>query len=70
MFRLVRSLAAAIPTARTHRIEGAGHAAPFDATTNFVQLIADTITSDEAEADHSPLRAGRVLTGYQQLGRG
>jgi pimeloyl-ACP methyl ester carboxylesterase len=42
MFRLVRSLAAAIPTARTHRIEGAGHAAPFDATSNFVQLIADT----------------------------
>jgi len=42
MFRLVRSLAAAIPTARTHRIEGAGHAAPFDATTRFVQLIADT----------------------------
>jgi pimeloyl-ACP methyl ester carboxylesterase len=42
MFRLVRSLAAAIPTARTHRIEGAGHAAPFDATTNFVRLIADT----------------------------
>jgi 3-oxoadipate enol-lactonase len=44
MFRLTRSLAAAIPTARTHRIEGAGHAAPFDAPTNFVQLIADTIT--------------------------
>jgi pimeloyl-ACP methyl ester carboxylesterase len=43
MFRLTRSLAAAIPTARTHRIEGAGHAAPFDATANFVQLIADTI---------------------------
>jgi len=43
MVRLVRSLAAAIPTARTHEIEGAGHAAPFDATTNFVQLIADTI---------------------------
>jgi steroid delta-isomerase-like uncharacterized protein len=42
MFRLVRSLASAIPTARTHRIEGAGHAAPFDAPTNFVQLIADT----------------------------
>jgi 3-oxoadipate enol-lactonase len=57
MFRLVRSLAAAIPTARTHRIEGAGHAAPFDTTTNFVQLIADTITSYEAEPDHSPLRA-------------
>ena len=45
MFRLVRLLAAAIPTARTHRIDGAGHAAPFDATTNFVQLIADTMTS-------------------------
>ena len=43
MFRLVRSLAAAIPTARTHRIEGGGHAAPFDATTGFVQLIADTM---------------------------
>lgn len=45
MFRLVRSLASAIPTARTHQIEGAGHAALFDAATNFVQLIADSITS-------------------------
>jgi pimeloyl-ACP methyl ester carboxylesterase len=45
MARLVRSLAAAIPSARTHRIEGAGHAAPFDATGNFVQLIDDTITA-------------------------
>jgi pimeloyl-ACP methyl ester carboxylesterase len=44
MFRLVRSLASAIPAARTHQIEGSGHAAPFDATTNFVRLIADTIT--------------------------
>jgi pimeloyl-ACP methyl ester carboxylesterase len=43
MFRLVRSLASAIPTARTHRIDGAGHAAPFDAPTSFVQVIADTI---------------------------
>jgi pimeloyl-ACP methyl ester carboxylesterase len=49
MFRLTRLLAAAIPTARPHRIEGAGHAAPFDATTNFVQLIADTITSRHRE---------------------
>jgi hypothetical protein len=40
-------LAATIPTARTHQIEGAGHAAPFDATSNFVQLIADTITSEQ-----------------------
>jgi pimeloyl-ACP methyl ester carboxylesterase len=45
MVRCTRSLAAAIPTARTHRIEGAGHAAHFDATTNFVQLIADTINT-------------------------
>jgi len=43
MFRLVRSLAAAIPTARTQRIEGAGHAAPFDAPSAFAQLVADTI---------------------------
>jgi pimeloyl-ACP methyl ester carboxylesterase len=46
MFRYTRSLASAIPTARTHQIEGAGHAAAFDATTNFVRLIAGTITSD------------------------
>jgi pimeloyl-ACP methyl ester carboxylesterase len=46
MFRLVRSLASAIPTAGTHRIEGAGHAAPFDATANFVQVIGDTIASE------------------------
>ncbi len=45
MFGLVRSLASAISTATTRRIEGAGHAAPFDATTNFVQLIADSISS-------------------------
>jgi pimeloyl-ACP methyl ester carboxylesterase len=44
MFRFTRSLAAAIPTARTQQIEGAGHAVTFDATTNFVQLIADAIT--------------------------
>ena len=43
MFRLTRSLASAIPTARMQRIDGAGHAAAFDATTNFVLLIADTI---------------------------
>lgn len=43
MVRLVRALAAAIPAARTHRIEGAGHAAPFDATSNFVHAVADSI---------------------------
>jgi pimeloyl-ACP methyl ester carboxylesterase len=50
---LVRSLASAIPTSRTHQIEGAGHAAPFDATAEFVQLIADTITSSgQGQAPH------------------
>jgi pimeloyl-ACP methyl ester carboxylesterase len=43
MSGFARSLASAIPTARTHRIEGSGHAANFDAPANFVQLIADTI---------------------------
>jgi pimeloyl-ACP methyl ester carboxylesterase len=43
MVRCTRSFAAAISGARVHRIEGAAHAAPFDATTNFVQLIADTM---------------------------
>ena len=50
MFRLVRALASAIPAARTHRIEGAGHAAPFDATANFVELIAGTITAWEGRS--------------------
>jgi hypothetical protein len=39
----VRSLAAAIPTATTRQIDRTGHAAPFDATTNFVRLITDSI---------------------------
>jgi pimeloyl-ACP methyl ester carboxylesterase len=43
MVGLVRSLAAAIPTATTRQIDGAGHAAPFDATNNFVRLIADSM---------------------------
>jgi pimeloyl-ACP methyl ester carboxylesterase len=48
MVRLVQSLASAIPTATTREIDGAGHAAPFDATSNFVQLIADAINPVEA----------------------
>jgi pimeloyl-ACP methyl ester carboxylesterase len=40
---LVRSLAAAIPASTTCQIDGAGHAAPFDATSEFVQLIADSM---------------------------
>lgn len=45
MFRLVRFLASAIPTATVFEINGAGHAAPFDAPTDFVQLIATSISS-------------------------
>jgi 3-oxoadipate enol-lactonase len=45
MVGLVRALAASIPTARTQLVEGAGHAAPFDATTNFVQLVADSMVA-------------------------
>ena len=51
MARLVRSLASAIPGARTYEITGAGHAAPFDATNTFVQLIADAITSSGHHAN-------------------
>ena len=49
MLRRTRSLAAAIPAAKTHPIEGAAHAAPFDAPANFVQLIADTIAIGDAD---------------------
>jgi hypothetical protein len=42
MPRFARTLAAAIPTAMVQKIEAAGHAAPFDATLDFVQLIADS----------------------------
>jgi pimeloyl-ACP methyl ester carboxylesterase len=55
MVRRTRSLASVIPGARTHRIEGAGHAAPFDATTNFVQLIADTIKEEPFGTGHGRL---------------
>lgn len=50
MMPLVRSLAAAIPTGRALRIEGAAHAAPFDAPTAFVQVIADTAHRSRAAA--------------------
>ena len=43
MARLVRMLADTIPTATARELDGAGHAAPFDATANFVQLIAEAI---------------------------
>jgi pimeloyl-ACP methyl ester carboxylesterase len=41
--RVVLALAAAIPTGSARRIEGAGHAAPFDAPSNFVQVIVDAL---------------------------
>jgi pimeloyl-ACP methyl ester carboxylesterase len=43
MVRLVRALAAAIPTATAREIDGCGHAAPFDAPSQLVQLIADSL---------------------------
>ena len=43
MAKLVRLLAAAIPTATARQIAGAGHAAPFDAPTKLVQLIVEAI---------------------------
>lgn len=43
MFRLVRALAATIPTATVQQIDGAGHAAPFDAPDRFAQLVAGAI---------------------------
>jgi pimeloyl-ACP methyl ester carboxylesterase len=49
MARRTRSLAAAIPTARMHRIEGAAHAATFDAPADFVRLIADAIAISEGD---------------------
>jgi pimeloyl-ACP methyl ester carboxylesterase len=49
MVRRTRSLAAAIPTGRAHPIEGAAHAAPFDAPARFVELIAETITDRDRD---------------------
>jgi pimeloyl-ACP methyl ester carboxylesterase len=57
MVHCTRSLAAAIPTGSTHRMEGAAHAAPFDAPASFVELIAETIT-DRDRDDSS--NSGRV----------
>jgi pimeloyl-ACP methyl ester carboxylesterase len=53
---LTRALATAIPTARTQQIAGAGHAAPFDATSGFVHLITDVITesADRRTTDRDP----------------
>lgn len=45
MLRDVRALAAAIPGAGLHRVEGCGHAAPVDATAEFVGLIGGAVTA-------------------------
>src|SRR5262245_44906033 len=58
MVRLVRSLAAAIPGATTHQIDGAGHAAPFDATTKFVEVIAGAADSSGSSRRTTSRRAG------------
>jgi pimeloyl-ACP methyl ester carboxylesterase len=50
MCRLVQALAAAIPGASTREIAGAGHAAPFDAPSNFVELVAESIVTDAPSA--------------------
>jgi pimeloyl-ACP methyl ester carboxylesterase len=62
MVGLVRSLASAIPAARTQRIEGSGHAAPFDAATNFVQLIADTMRLHELGGEAARSRTQATTT--------
>lgn len=46
MARVTRALARAIPTAKVTEIQGAGHAAAFDAPANFIHTIV--------EATHSP----------------
>jgi pimeloyl-ACP methyl ester carboxylesterase len=44
MARITRSLAAAIPTSEILSIQGARHAAPFDAPANFVEVIAEAMS--------------------------
>jgi pimeloyl-ACP methyl ester carboxylesterase len=43
MARLVERLATAIPTGTAEEIEGAAHAASFDASSNFIDVIASTL---------------------------
>ena len=49
-----RSLAAAIPGGTARRIDGAGHAAPFDATEDFVRVIADVIAAGNGSSSSRP----------------
>lgn len=57
MVRRTRAFAAAIPGARIHRIDGAAHAAPFDAADDFVRLIADTIASSGSRSRDHEMRS-------------
>ena len=43
--RVTRTLARVIPGAALRQIEGAGHAAPFDAPAAFAKAISDAITT-------------------------
>jgi pimeloyl-ACP methyl ester carboxylesterase len=45
MVRVTRRLAAAIPSATVQEVEGAGHAAPFDAPANFAAMVIDVVTA-------------------------
>jgi pimeloyl-ACP methyl ester carboxylesterase len=45
MSPLVRALASAMPMGTTRELQGAGHAAPFDATTEFVRLVGEVVAS-------------------------
>jgi pimeloyl-ACP methyl ester carboxylesterase len=56
MVRCTRSFAAAIPGARVHRIDGAAHAAPFDAPDDFVRLIREAMNVREAVAAHREMK--------------
>jgi pimeloyl-ACP methyl ester carboxylesterase len=44
MTRVTRKLARVLPAGVFHQIEGAGHAAPFDAPAAFSELIAESVT--------------------------
>ena len=44
MLRVTRALAKAIPSATFKQIEDAGHAAPFDAPSNFAKVVLDSLT--------------------------
>jgi hypothetical protein len=41
----IAQVAAAIPTATTREIDGAAHAAPFDASATFAVLVAELIAT-------------------------